>query len=63
MRILGLCLVLALPTPALAADVGLVLSSPDPEREPGVVVAVHGETYVVQLGEEPAVGEGTLLSA
>lgn len=47
--------------PAIAAGVGGPPTPSAEEREPGIVLAAHGDTYIVQVGSEPAVGAGTVL--
>ncbi len=59
--ILTLSLAALAATPASAVEFGAAPEAPTAEREPGVVVAVHGSTYVLELGSEPAIGVGTVL--
>jgi hypothetical protein len=58
-----LCLFLLTPSLAVAAGFGVAPTVPvdAADRTPGVVVAVHGSTYVLQIGDEPAVAAGTVL--
>ncbi len=61
LRIAAVILALAVPSTAAAVEFGAAPEPPTAEREPGVVVAVHGPTYVVRVGAEPAIGAGTVL--